>query len=183
MCYLFSFNFEVLKMKAKILFACLVLLLTYNGALGSLADTLNSWAEHNKTIPNIFKPSKGGFLGYGCNGFAYRGFLLNSTTKMEVAMKFTPLNRKGDADSEYEMYKYLNAVQNPSVELYGIPNVYYYDTWQDYKLMAITLLESNFLEKTNATNEVDLLIIFQQFVIRTIVFIGAFYIDLIVFFR
>lgn len=84
----------------------------------------------------------------------------------EVAMKFTPSNRKARAQKEYEIYTYLDAIDNEICEQYGIPCVYYYAPWDDYIIMAITLLDEKFENRVRngVLNEVDLLIICREFV-------------------
>lgn len=67
------------------------------------------------------------------------------------------------------MYTYLNAINNETVERYGIPSVYYYGVWNNHYLMAITLLDSEFKRHADAgkLNELDLLIICREFVSKT----------------
>lgn len=90
-------------------------------------------------------------------------------TMKEVAMKFTPPKFERSAINEYEIYTYLNAINNASVEMYGIPTVYYFGKWNDYVLMAITLLDTKF-DKIFASDkiiELDVLIMFREFVSST----------------
>lgn len=89
-----------------------------------------------------------------------------NTETVKVAMKFTHINEKQYAEKEYEIYSYLKAIDNPQVELYGIPSVYYYGTWDDYIIMAITLLDSGFKNSYMAGDltEVDLLVVCKEFV-------------------
>lgn len=91
-----------------------------------------------------------------------------NTEKMEVAMKFTHINDKNYAEKEYEIYSYLHAIDNPTVELYGIPSVYYYGTWGDFIMMGITLLDSGLknAHRAGVLNEADLLIVCKEFVSR-----------------
>lgn len=81
-------------------------------------------------------------------------------------MKFTKLSDAFKAKMEYEIYTCLNAINDPDVERYGIPAVYYYGKWENYILMAITLLDSRFKPnpKSSAINEVDVLILFKEIV-------------------
>lgn len=81
-------------------------------------------------------------------------------------MKFTKLEHKTTAEKEYKIYAYLNAINNPDVEAFGIPTIFYYGTWHDHVLMAMTLLESPLKRKIKQITEVDLLIVFQQIVSR-----------------
>lgn len=83
-------------------------------------------------------------------------------------MKFTLSVNTENAMKEYEIYTYLNAINNADVERYGIPAVYFYGTWDVYVMMAITLLDAafNVTAKKGEINELDILIIFQEFVSR-----------------
>lgn len=87
-------------------------------------------------------------------------------TIKEVAMKFTPSKFEKSALDEYEIYTYLNAINNTSVEMYGIPSVYYFGRWNDYVLMAITLLDTKFDKVFSSEKiiELDVLIMFREFV-------------------
>lgn len=81
-------------------------------------------------------------------------------------MKFTHFKRKQYAEKEYEIYSYLNAIENPKVEHHGIPSVYYYGTWRCTIMMAISLLDSEFNKKheTGNLNVLDALIVCKEFV-------------------
>lgn len=50
---------------------------------------------------------------------------------MEVAMKFSSFWATENTENEYEMYTYLDAINNPNVEAYGIPSIYYYGKWNN----------------------------------------------------
>lgn len=95
---------------------------------------------------------------------------ISSSKKKMVAMKFTPEENKDNALKEYEMYTYLGAINNASTETCGIPSVYYYGQWNGCYLMAITLLdtESYQMRGPNGINQVDVLIVFREFVSRFI---------------
>lgn len=85
----------------------------------------------------------------------------------EVAIKFTSSKEKNKAKIEYKMYTYLNAIDNEDVERYGIPSVYYYDTWDDYILLAITLLDPAFTDRVRSfrpdkLSTADILIVFKE---------------------
>lgn len=87
-------------------------------------------------------------------------------------MKFTTTAQQkfvDAAETEYKMYTYLNAINNSDIEMCGIPSVYYYGQWEDHILMAITLLDSpvTFPSEFDSINELDVLIIFREFVSRT----------------
>lgn len=81
-------------------------------------------------------------------------------------MKFTSSEYEAEATREFEIYSYLNAVKNSSVEAFGIPTVYYCGRWNGYFLMAITSLDSEIQKKSNEgkVNNVDVMIIFREFV-------------------
>lgn len=81
-------------------------------------------------------------------------------------MKFTPTEEQFKAAREYAVYKYLDAVNNTGVENFGIPSVYYFGLWDDYVLMAITLLDVDCMKKAKKRqiNELDTIIIFREFV-------------------
>lgn len=81
-------------------------------------------------------------------------------------MKFTPLRIQIFASEEFKIYSYLNAINNDTVEEYGVPAVFYYGRWDDYILMAITLLDPEFNKnfEDRLFDEADALIVIQQFV-------------------
>lgn len=81
-------------------------------------------------------------------------------------MKFTSSEGKREAKREYEIYSYLDAINNTAIERHGIPSVYYFGEWDDYILMAITLLDPVFTTKINTKDidETDVLIISREFV-------------------
>lgn len=121
-------------------------------------------ANNNRSIDPIFKPTKDGYLGQGSYGLTYKGILL--LNGMEIAMKFTELKNEDEAKQEYKIYTYLNAINNPNTEAYGVPTIYYYGTWNDHVMMAMTLLDSEFHKRFDGGkfNEIDLLITFREFV-------------------
>lgn len=84
-------------------------------------------------------------------------------------MKFTPTDEQFEAAKEYAIYTYLDAINNTDVERYGIPSVHYFGLWDDYVLMAITLLDANCMKKSKngQLNELDMIIIFREFVSKT----------------
>lgn len=144
-------------------------------------------AEKNQSINNVFKLLKKGYLGSGTFGFTYKGLSIRSfilffiiyrhsfsfkiigilnPPNVEVAMKFTSSEYEAEATREFEIYSYLNAVKNSSVEAFGIPSVYYCGRWNGYILMAITSLDSEIKKKSDEgkVNNVDVMIIFREFV-------------------
>lgn len=99
---------------------------------------------------------------------------------MEVAMKFTCLHKS--ARKEYKIYTYLNALNNPGVQSYGIPTVYYYGKWNKLIILAMTLLDSSFQKKIEdgELNELDLMILFREFVSIQKIAINSFHPILII---
>lgn len=97
------------------------------------------------------------------------------TMKIEVAMKFIPVEFENYARNERQAYITLNAVNNTEKEAYGIPTLYYDGRWEDYFMFGITLLDSEFANRkdNNQLTTVDKLIVFREMVcsllsIRTI---------------
>lgn len=86
-------------------------------------------------------------------------------------MKFTLPYPGHDAEHEYEMYTYLNAINNTEIEAYGIPSVHYYGQWNGCILIAITLLDPEFNKrfKVRDVSEVDMLIMSREFVSKFLV--------------
>lgn len=89
-----------------------------------------------------------------------------------VAMKISPTQlHKERIMEEYTMYTYLKAIENSTVETYGIPAVYYYGEWKDYTLIGLTLLDPQFTEMANDSQSkkyyIDILIIFRELVMAT----------------
>lgn len=140
-------------------------------------------ATNNETINDIFKPSR--FLSSGNCGNLYSGMIIISSVfcnkliielfagtllypknKIEIAMKFTHIDDGAVAEHEYEMYSYLNAIDNPMIERYGIPSVHYYGSWKCYILLGITLLDAQFNQnfRNRDFNELDILILCKEFV-------------------
>lgn len=118
-------------------------------------------------------------------------FLINSNftgelgrNKKMVAMKISPILKiddprlsqeelfqfgKGHIVNEYRMYSYLKAINNATVEDYGIPAVYYYGEWEDCYLLALTLLDSEFRYNPGIVSKVlDVFITLREYVSRTI---------------
>lgn len=82
-------------------------------------------------------------------------------------MKFTSsYEYRREAEKEYEIYSYLNAINRTEIERMGIPSVYYFGEWDDYILIATTLLDSTFNKKFQAKDidETDILIVCREFV-------------------
>lgn len=84
-----------------------------------------------------------------------------------VAIKF--INEKINKDQakrEYEMYTYLNAVNQTEPETYGIPTVYYYGRWNGCIVTAYTELEETLAHRieNGFHSDYDILLLMQQFV-------------------
>lgn len=83
-----------------------------------------------------------------------------------VAIKFVPSEKY--IKHEFEMYSYMGAIDNSSVEDYGIPAVHYYGKWEEFSMIAITPLDSKFDEiKTNGKirmSDLDIFIILREYV-------------------
>lgn len=81
-------------------------------------------------------------------------------------MKFSPIESFDTSEIEYATYSYLNAIDNSSVLKDGIPTIHYYGTWNNYKLMAMTLLDSKYQRnlKTGHIKALDLLVACREFV-------------------
>lgn len=128
-------------------------------------DYLDKLARKGKVIDGIFKPSENGSLGSGSHGTVYKGQFL-PRNNIEVAMKFSSPNRIRFSRNEYEIYTYLEAIDNPSVEAYGIPAIYYYGRHNNYALLAMTLLNSEFQDtvKAGTMTESDVFVAFREFV-------------------
>lgn len=95
------------------------------------------------------------------------GELVRGNRVKTVAMKFSPtLMMDEDIVNEYEMYTYLKAIDNETVESYGIPCVYFYGEWENCTLIAITLLDSRFNEIYKAPQlrikDIDIFIICRE---------------------
>ncbi|XP_031627221.1 uncharacterized protein LOC116343347 [Contarinia nasturtii] len=131
-----------------------------------LDERLDKILRTGRTINDIFKPSK--FLGKGGVGVTYLGELIGSNKT--VAMKFAP-TVENEIENEYEIYTYLGAIDNSTVENYGIPAVQYYGKWEDCSMIAITPLDAKFNEivkkcrKSGSTlRDIDILIICREYV-------------------
>lgn len=99
----------------------------------------------------------------------FAGELVRGHTTKIVAMKFSPREMlEGMEDNEYEIYTYMKAIDNSTVENYGIPAVYYYGQWEGCTLIAITLLDSRFNQIFNnpllERNDIDIFIICREYV-------------------
>lgn len=57
---------------------------------------------------------------------------------MEIAMHFSEEKKLVWAENEYKIYWYLNAINDGTVTTYGIPAIYYYGTWNEYRMLGMT---------------------------------------------
>lgn len=100
--------------------------------------------------------------------FNIRGSGILLPTNKEIAMKFTPLAEKKAADDEYEMFSYLHAINDPEVEKYGIPAVYYYGVWNQLIMTGFSLLDNNLVELVDSKeffeSDVNVLLVLRNFV-------------------
>lgn len=85
-----------------------------------------------------------------------------------VAMKFTPATKeeKSSADREFEIYWHLDAVDNNTVEQYGISPIFYYNKYKDYIMMVFLLFEENLYDRMEIieAGPINSLILFRDFV-------------------
>lgn len=86
-----------------------------------------------------------------------------------VAMKISPVYMlQSLTANEYDLYAYLKAIDNSTVENYGIPAVYYYGVWNNCTMLAITLLQTPVSNIINAPGfrltDVDTFILFREYV-------------------
>lgn len=81
-----------------------------------------------------------------------------------AAMKFTSREYESYAKYEFEMFPALYAINDTNVEEFEMPSVHYYGRWQDYTLMALTLLDidCNGIFTNYIYNEADILIVFRE---------------------
>lgn len=84
----------------------------------------------------------------------------------EVAMKFIPDAFEADAKTEHKAYIALGAVNNTQAEAFGIPTLYHYGRWENYIMIAVTLLDLEFADRkeNNQLTTVDILIVFRELV-------------------
>lgn len=63
-----------------------------------------------------------------------------------MAIKFVKKENLEQIEREYKIYSYLDAIENPDVEKYGIPTAYGYNEWQHCVYMAISLFEFDLID-------------------------------------
>lgn len=65
-------------------------------------------------------------------------------------MKFTQKIHKNESDREFEMYTYLNAIDDPAVEKFGFSAVHYYNDWNnEYMIMVFSRFEEDLIDASN----------------------------------
>lgn len=111
-------------------------------------------------------------LDSSVNEWIYIGIRIKD--KLKVAMKFVKKEIEHEARKEYEMYTYLNAINNPKVEKYGIAAVYHYnENWNGYILMILshfgdgnlqTRARENYFDHLKTYRNINTLIVFRDFV-------------------
>lgn len=81
-------------------------------------------------------------------------------------MKFTMSCLGADAEHEFEIYSYLDAINNTEIEKYGIPCVYYYGEWEECQMIGMTLLNPEFNKRYAHlnVNDIDVLVLCREFV-------------------
>lgn len=83
-----------------------------------------------------------------------------------VALKFVPKVNISFTNREIQIYSYLDAIDNPDVEKYGIPNVYYYGKWGTYMLTVFSLFDYDLMNVAEhfPNHSINSLILFRDFV-------------------
>lgn len=83
-----------------------------------------------------------------------------------VAIKFINKINRVQAKREYQMYSYLYAIDNATVEQYGVPSLYYYGEWANFIVTAYTELEETVAVRVHSGTyyNYDILLLIQQFV-------------------
>lgn len=81
-------------------------------------------------------------------------------------MKFIPDKFIADAENERQIYITLGAVNNTYICEFGIPTFYHYGRFENYIIIAVTLLDSEFeyRRRTLQLTVLDKLIVFREWV-------------------
>lgn len=65
-------------------------------------------------------------------------------------MKFTPKAHENKSEREFEMYSYLNAIDDENVEKLGFATVHYYQEWNnEYMVMVFSRFEEDLIDAFN----------------------------------
>lgn len=89
-------------------------------------------------------------------------------------MKFVDIEHIESANREFEIYAYLDAINNTKVEEHGFPTIYYYNVWEMHIVMVMSFFEGGdlidkmrkgfFKNPTEEIKSIDSLILFRNFV-------------------
>lgn len=106
---------------------------------------------------------------YSCYTYIVLSIGIRLNDSRPVAIKFVDSSNEHAAQREYTIYSNLHAIDNATVERFGIPAVYYYGKWEEFIVMAITLCEGSLNDRENDfAFPLNALIVFQQFVSATV---------------
>lgn len=93
---------------------------------------------------------------------------INIADNRPVAIKFAASWNLIESEREFYMYVNLHAYQNPKMERFGIPVVYYRGQWENFTLTALTKLDKDLNdlaeEEHHLKNPLDVLILIRNFV-------------------
>lgn len=83
-----------------------------------------------------------------------------------VALKFVPEVNITFTNREIEFYSYLDAIDNVTVEKFGISNVYYYGKWRSYMLTVFSLFDCDLVNMAEhfPNRSINSLLLFRDFV-------------------
>lgn len=127
-----------------------------------------------RNIPNVSSSNKHnltlthkGRIGISNRAIVWKGFF----DTIPVAIKIT-WDKKA-VEREMRIFKALNAIKNPNIEYYGIPNVYYHGpVIGRYYAIAMTLcdetLEDRYAEQDEQFSALSILLILKRAVLKKI---------------
>lgn len=89
-----------------------------------------------------------------------------------VALKFVEKHNRFISDREFQMYGYLNAIEDGEmVDKFGISKLHYYQEWKGYMLTVLSLFDggdlddlNRYFDYKNANLAVNSLLLFRDFV-------------------
>lgn len=116
---------------------------------------VSSSNTHNLTLTHK------GLIGKSNRAIVWKGFF----DKIPVAIKMTW--DKQASDREMRIFEALNAIENPNIENYGIPNAYYHGPIVGgYYAMAMTLfdesIEDRYAEQDEQFSDLSILLILKR---------------------
>lgn len=115
---------------------------------------MSSSNEHNLTLTHK------GQIGSSDRAIVWKGCF----DRIPVAIKITW--DKQAADREMRIFNALYAIENPMIEAFGIPNVYYYGPIGRYHAIAMTLcdetIEERFAEQDEQISDLSILLILKR---------------------